>query len=131
MKNYFLPAIAAALLVNIARAATYNVNTIEDLVNAIGWCSDGDYGAGDVINLAEGVYDVANLIEINKKAIRIVGAGKGKTILDGGYSADSERTSGIFNVTKEGVVISGITFRIKRPFSNDCNDPFPDFRRNC
>lgn len=111
MKNYFLPAIAAALLVNIARAATYNVNTIEDLVNAIGWCSDGDYGAGDVINLAEGVYDVANLIEINKKAIRIVGAGKGKTILDGGYSADSERTSGIFNVTKEGVVISGITFR--------------------
>ena len=111
MKNYFLPAIAAALLVNIARATTYNVNTIEDLVNAIGWCSDGDYGAGDVINLAEGVYDVANLIEINKKAIRIVGAGKGKTILDGGYPGDPDRTNGIFNVSKEGVSISGITFR--------------------
>ncbi len=109
MKKYILPAIATALFASAAGAAS--VNTVQGLVDAIASSYDGDYGCGDVINLAEGVYDVADVIEVNKKALRIVGAGKGRTILDGGYSADSDRTNGIFNVTKEGVVISGITFR--------------------
>ena len=109
MKKYILPAIAAALFASTAGAA--NVNTVQGLVEAIASSNDRDYGCGDVINLAEGVYDVADVIEVNKKALRIVGAGKGRTILDGGFSADSDRTNGIFNVTKEGVVISGITFR--------------------
>ena len=112
MKNCIFPAaVAAALLAGTSGAATYSANSVQGLVEAIALCSDRDYGSGDVINLAEGVYDVSGQIDVNKKAVRIVGAGKGRTILDGGFSADSDRTNGIFNVTKEGVVISGITFR--------------------
>ncbi len=111
MEKYILPAVATALIAGTAFAKTLDADSVQGLVEAIALCADCDYGTGDVVNLAEGVYDVADLVEVNKKAIRIVGAGKGRTILDGGYPADPGRTNGIFNVTKEGVVISGITFR--------------------
>ena len=59
---------------------------------------------GDTIELPAGVYHADELLSVGQK-VKIVGAGKGKTIIDG------DNSCGAFNINKENVKISGITFR--------------------
>lgn len=103
--------LSGMLAIGATSAATVSVNTVSGLVDAIAACQDKAFGEGDVIEVAAGTYAVSENIVVDKKSLRIVGAGKGETVFDGGRPAGAESGSQIFNVTAEGVNISGITFR--------------------
>ena len=95
-----------------AGAAQTTVSDFAGLSNAISAASNGDE-----IILDAGTYEVTNKITITK-SVTIIGAGKGKTILDGGSTADPARSTAVFYVHAPNVKISDLTIQN----ASDLND---------
>ena len=105
----------AALVASIsftAGAAQTTVSDFAGLSDAISHAS-----SGDEIILNAGTYEVTTKITITK-SVTIIGAGKGKTILDGGSTADPARSTAVFYVKAPNVNISGLTIQN----ASDLND---------
>lgn len=105
----------AALVASIsftAGAAQTTVSDFAGLSDAISHAS-----SGDEIILNAGTYEVTSKITITK-SVTIIGAGKGQTILDGGSTADSARSTAVFYVHAPNVKISGLTIQN----ASDLND---------
>ncbi len=88
-----------------AMAADFPVSDFSGLAAAVAGAGDGD-----TITLAAGTYDVSSKLTV-AKGVKIVGAGRGQTILDGGATASPARSTAVFYVKAAGVKISGLTFQ--------------------
>ncbi|MBQ6137116.1 MAG: hypothetical protein IJI73_07075 [Kiritimatiellae bacterium] len=95
----------AAGISTAAMAADFPVSDFAGLAAAV-----ADAGDGDTITLAAGTYDVTAKLTV-EKGVKIAGAGKGQTILDGGATASPARSTAVFYVKAAGVKISGLTFQ--------------------
>lgn len=106
----------AALVASIsftAGAAQTTVSDFAGLSDAISHAS-----SGDEIILNAGTYEVTSKITITK-SVTITGAGKGLTILDGGSTAESPRSTAVFTVEAPNVKISGLTIQNAADASSD------------
>ena len=74
---------------------------------------------GDTITLDDKTFDVTAKIEITTAGLTIVGAGKGKTILDCGSTAEPARSNAVFYVHAPNVKISGLTIQNAADFEGN------------
>ena len=106
MNAKILLPVAAALIATTSIAREVAVSDFAGLSDALVSAEPGD-----VITLAAGTYDVTGKITVTTSDVRIVGAGKGSTILDGGSTAEPARSTAVFYVKAAGVKISGLTIQ--------------------
>lgn len=110
--NKLIASIAIAMLFAVTgtvRAESYNVSDYDELAAAISGAAEGDS-----IILGDGVYDFTNVVVVSTTGLKLIGAGKGLTILDGGSGGTTNnpaRVTSFFDINVPGVEISGITFR--------------------
>lgn len=106
-------ALAGACALSLSVRAEDPIQDFDAFRSAVAAASDGD-----TITLGEGTYYVTSVVEI-KKSITIVGAGKGKTIFDGGSTNETPLSVTALEAKVDDVSISGITFaNFKSPSSN-------------
>lgn len=106
-------ALAGACALSLSVRAEDPIQDFDAFRSAVAAASDGD-----TITLGEGTYYVTSVVEI-KKSVSIVGAGKGKTIFDGGSTNETPLSVTALEVKVDDVSISGITFaNFKSPSSN-------------
>jgi hypothetical protein len=69
----------------LSTAATFNVNTVSGFQNALNTAAAN--GVNDTINVAAGTYTITTTLTFSStenKALTVIGAGTGSTVLDGG-----------------------------------------------